>query len=43
MKRAPYPRGNKAAQRDRLRAELTAKGLDMSTVDNIGVLKWQGS
>lgn len=30
----------KTGERDRLRAELEAKGLDMSTVDNIAVLKW---
>ena len=32
--------GAKSAARDKLKAELEAKGLDMSTVDNIGVLKW---
>jgi hypothetical protein len=32
--------GFKTVQRDRLRAELEAKGLDMSTVENIAVLKW---
>ena len=32
--------GAKSAARDKLKAELQAKGLDMSTVDNIGVLKW---
>ena len=36
----PYLRGVKTGERDKLRAELTAKGLDMSTVENIGVLKW---
>ena len=32
--------GAKTAARDALKAELEAKGLDMSTVDNIAVLKW---
>ena len=32
--------GSKTAARDKLKAELEAKGLDMSTVDNIAVLKW---
>ena len=32
--------GAKTATRDALRIELEAKGLDMSTVDNISVLRW---
>jgi len=32
--------GGKTAERDALRNELERKGLDMSTVDNIAVLKW---
>lgn len=30
----------KTADRDAIKAELAAKGLDVSTVDNVAVLKW---